>query len=67
MAIRRKRNLLDATLVGSTSAICVLDAERRIRFFSPGLQKKTGWTADDMEGLICEFAADSSTPKDLLI
>ena len=66
MATRRKRNFLDATLSGSTSAICVLDSDRRIRFFSPGLQDQTGWTADDMEGLICEFAAESSTPKDLL-
>ena len=67
MANRRRRNLLDATLLGSASAICVLDAERRIRFFSPGMQQQTGWTADDVEGLVCEFAAESSTPKDLLV
>ncbi|MDG1897710.1 MAG: helix-turn-helix domain-containing protein [Fuerstiella sp.] len=67
MATRKRRKLLDATLSGSTSAICVLDAERRVRFFSPGLAEQTGWAADDIEGLICEFAAESSTPKDLLI
>ncbi|MEO2016206.1 MAG: helix-turn-helix domain-containing protein [Fuerstiella sp.] len=67
MAARRKRNLLDATLSGSASAICVLDAERRIRFFSPGMQQQTGWTADEVEGLVCEFATESATPLDLLI
>ena len=66
MAPRRKRNLLDATLSGSTSAVCILDADRRVRFFSPGLQDQTGWAADEIEGLICEFAAESTTPKDLL-
>ena len=67
MATHRKRNLLDATLTRSASAICVLDGERRIRFFSPGMQEQTGWTADDVEGLVCEFASESATPMDLLI
>lgn len=66
MATRRKRNLLDTTLSGSTSAICVLDADGRVRFFSPGFQDRTGWAADDIEGLICEFTAESYTPRDLL-
>ena len=50
---RRKRNLLDSTLVQSDAAVCVLDAERRIRFVTPGLTEQTGWEADQLEGLLC--------------
>ena len=67
MAGRRKRNLLDAVLAESASAICVLDAERRVRLFSPGMESKTGWTAEQVEGLICDPSAPSvATPLDLL-
>ena len=50
---RRKRNLLDSTLVQSDAVACVLDAERRIRFVTPGLTEQTGWEADQLEGLLC--------------
>ena len=50
---RRKRNLLDSTLVQSDAIACVLDAERRIRFVTPGLTEQTGWSAESVEGLLC--------------
>lgn len=67
MAARRKRNLLDAVLSDSTSAICVLDADRRLRFFSPGMEQHSGWSAKDIEGLVCDPSVpESPTPIDLL-
>ena len=67
MAVRRKRNLLDGVLTDSESAVCVLDGERKLRFFGPGMVKLTGWPADDMEGMICEPATSSySPPMELL-
>lgn len=67
MAARRKRNLLDAILTDTASAICVLDAERRLRHFSPGMTEKTGWEADKVEGLVCDPSIlDSPTPIELL-
>ena len=67
MATRRKRNLLDAVLGDSTSAICVLDADRRMRFFSPGMEQQTGWSAENVEGLVCDPSVpESPTLIDLL-
>ena len=67
MASRRKRNLLDAVLSDSQSAVCILDAERRLRFFSDGMNQQTGWNADDVEGLICNPSVSSAaTPTELL-
>jgi DNA-binding NtrC family response regulator len=67
MAARRKRNLLDFILSDSTSAICVLDADRRLRFFSQGMEAQTGWSADEVEGLMCDPSVrDLPTPIDLL-
>lgn len=64
---KRKRNLVDAIVLQSQSAICILDAERRIRCFSPGLESLTGWAAADVEGLVCSPTSSSeSTTIDLL-
>lgn len=64
---KRKRNLLDAILTESHSAVCVLDAERRIRFFSPGMKSLTGWNADEIEGLAClQKPSPNSSNADLL-
>ena len=62
MVIRRKRNLVDAVLTDSTSAICVLDSERRIRFFSIGMHLQTGWNSEDVEGLICDPSLHPNAP-----
>lgn len=68
MSARRKRNLIDTVLSDSSSAVCVLDGDRRIRFFSRGLEQETGWPAEDVEGLVCEPATSSSaTPLELLV
>lgn len=67
MATRRKRNLLDAVLSDSMSAICVLDADRRLRFFSRGMEEQTGWSAEEVEGLVCDPSVpESPKPIDLL-
>lgn len=67
MAVKRRRNLLDAVLAESASQICVLDADRRIRYFSAGMEAATGWKSADVEGLICHLAVpDSSSSIDLL-
>lgn len=67
MAAKRRRNLLDSVLADSVSQICVLDADRRIRYFSVGMEQATGWKSDDVEGLICDLAVpDSSSSTDLL-
>ncbi|MGB4736672.1 MAG: helix-turn-helix domain-containing protein [Fuerstiella sp.] len=67
MATRRKRNLLDAALAESHSAICVLDGERRLRFFSAGMHLQTGFDAEDVEGLVCSSPVPANaTPIDLL-
>lgn len=64
---KRRRNLLDAVLADSQSSVCVLDGERRIRFFSPGMEQLTGWTATEVEGLACTRGiADSGAEVDLL-
>lgn len=64
---KRKRNLVDATVQESKSAICVLDSERRIRCFSPGLESLTGWKPDDVEGLVCNPTLSAESPgTDLL-
>ncbi|MEQ9407711.1 MAG: helix-turn-helix domain-containing protein [Fuerstiella sp.] len=62
MTARRKRNLLDAVLTESAAAVCVLDAERRIRLISPGMSDLVGWSADDVEGLVCEPAVSPAAP-----
>lgn len=67
MPARRKRNLIDAVLSGSASGVCIVDEERRIRFFSPGLSRLTGWSAEEAEGLVCDpSAAPTARPLDLL-
>lgn len=67
MAAKRRRNLLDAVLAESVSQICVLDADRRIRYFSVGMELATGWKSDDVEGLLCELSVpDVSSSTDLL-
>lgn len=64
---KRKRNLLDAILTESQSAVCVLDSERRIRFFSPGMATLTGWNADEIEGLACnQSPSPNASNADLL-
>lgn len=55
MAAKRRRNLLDSLLADSVSQIVVLDADRRLRYFSVGMERTTGWKADDVEGLICDL------------
>lgn len=68
MAARRKRNLMDAVLTDSASPVCILDADRKLRHFSPGMESRTGWSADRVEGLICDPSVpDVPTPIDLLI
>ncbi len=67
MTARRRRNLVDAVLANSASAVCVLDADGRVRFFSPGMQQQTQWPPEKVEGLICELAvAPDAKPVDLL-
>ena len=67
MAAKRRRNLLDAVLDESVSQICVLDGDRRIRYFSVGMEQATGWKSTDVEGLVCELSAPgSSSSTDLL-
>jgi len=63
----RRRNLLDQILVDSTSCLCIVDARRRIRFFSPGMASWTGWPASEIEGLSCDVvASDKNNASDLL-
>ncbi len=63
----RRRNLLDQILVVSDSCLCIVDARRRMRFFSPGMEAWTGWSAADIEGLSCEgLAVEKAAPADLL-
>lgn len=63
----RRRNLLDQILVNSDSCLCIIDARRRIRFFSPGMESWTGWAASKVEGLSCDgLAAEKTSPVDLL-
>lgn len=51
----------------SASAVCVLDAERRLRFFSPGMEQRTGWPASQVEGLACDpVPTATATPLELL-
>ena len=50
----RKRNLIDHVLTASRSAVCVLDADRRVKFFSPGFAAQTGWKPEEVEGLLCD-------------
>lgn len=67
MAAKRRRNLLDAVLAESVSQICVLDSDRRIRYFSVGMELATGWKSADVEGLVCELSVpDRSSSTDLL-
>lgn len=67
MAAKRRRNLLDSVLSDSGSEIVVLDADRRIRYFSNGMEQATGWNADDVEGLVCELSVGNNAPSiDLL-
>lgn len=63
----KRRNLLDQILVSSISCLCIVDARRRIRFFSPGMEAWTGWSARTIEGLSCDgLAAKKNNPSDLL-
>lgn len=63
----RRRNLLDQILVGTESCLCIVDAKRRVRFFSPGMEAWTGWSASEIEGLSCDgLTMDKTTPADLL-
>lgn len=63
----RRRNLLDHILVASDSCLCIVDARRRIRFFSPGMEAWTGWDASKVEGLSCDgLAEEKLSPVDLL-
>ena len=63
----RRRNLLDQILVASDSCLCIVDAKHRVRFFSPGMEAWTGWSATDIEGLSCDgLTVEKTTPADLL-
>ena len=63
----RRRNLLDQILVDTDSCLCIVDAKRRVRFFSPGMEEWTGWSAAQIEGLSCDgLATEKLTPADLL-
>ncbi|MCH2211366.1 MAG: sigma 54-interacting transcriptional regulator [Fuerstiella sp.] len=63
----RRRNLLDHLLVDTDSCVCIIDAKRRVRFFSPGMASWTGWPASQIEGLSCDSPdAEKTTAADLL-
>ena len=49
MTIRR-RNLLDQILVSSDSCLAIVDNKRRVRFFSEGMVRWTGWQPSQIEG-----------------
>ena len=67
MTPRRKRNLIDVILSDSVSPVVVFDAERRIRFFSPGFEQLTGWLSDEVEGTISAPATTATSgPLELL-
>lgn len=67
MSERRKRNLLDTVLSRTSGRICVLDDVRRVRFFSSGLEQLTGWSADEIEGAVCDCSVQQPVkPIDLL-
>lgn len=65
MPQKRKRNLLDTRLQSTQTPLCVLDAARKIRFVSPAFEQLTGWSADQLEGLVCD-PSTSSTATELL-
>ena len=66
MSARRRRNLVDGLLTNTSTNLCVVDSDRRIRFCSPGFAKLTGWSADQIETLICTPAtSETSDPLDL--
>lgn len=52
----------------SEGAYCILDGENRIRFCSPGMEKLTGWPADQLEELICgPSVAATAEPVELFV
>ncbi len=54
---RNRRWSLHQALQEGSSALIIVDQERRIRMVSAGLQKLTGWTEDDLLNKTCERAA----------
>lgn len=50
---RRRRILLDSILSSTSSAVCVLNEDRHIRFCSPGMLALSGFREDELEGLVC--------------
>jgi DNA-binding NtrC family response regulator len=55
---RRKADL-EATLAASDTPAFQLDEKRRLRFFNAGCERLTGWSAEDMLGLTCDYASAS--------
>jgi PAS domain S-box-containing protein len=58
----RKKATLEATLAASDTPAFLLDAKRKLLFFNTGCERLTGWSAEDVLGLTCDYAS-ASDPK----
>lgn len=61
----RKRTMIGSWLNNSATPVYLLDARRRVVFFNSGCEQLTGWSADDVQGRVCEFAIEDVEDDDI--
>ncbi|NOX55880.1 MAG: hypothetical protein GXP27_15840 [Planctomycetes bacterium] len=56
--LSRKRRKLADWLASEGTPVFLLDAARRVVFFGAGCERLTGWAAEEIVGLVCEYTTD---------
>jgi DNA-binding NtrC family response regulator len=68
MSRRARKRLRPDHLIGrATTPVYMVTPDRRISFFNAGCQALTGWSADEILGLLCEFITEpaDNSPESL--
>ncbi len=68
MSRRARKRLRPDHLIGrATTPVYMVTPDRRIPFFNAGCQALTGWSADEILGLLCEFITEpaDNSPESL--
>lgn len=56
----RKTKRAEPILEKTAAPLFLLDARRRVIFFNDGCRQLTGWSEEEIAGLVCEFASGSA-------
>ena len=59
MAKRPRRRRIDALIQSADSPVFAVDAQRRLMLFNAGCERLTGWSADDVLGVSCDYSSEA--------